>query len=225
MKRKSIQITALAFAVSISLGSTGFAATFKNTCATGQMNHCHNGDHCKKHSFYESEEILIKLGLTEQDIISGREANKTIFDLTKAKNLSENQVRAIIIEQITTSINNKVIVGKMSKDEGTKDLEEKKLRIQNWDGSLKEEKRDFHIPQKLGITEQDIILAERDNKTLFDLAKVKGFTPEQVKAMMMEEGTILINKAVEAGQLTKEKANLILTEMKSKVDGWDGSFK
>ena len=224
MKKRSIQITALAFAVSISLGSTSFATTIGKETDTGKQVNCH-GDHCRRHPFYESDSVLKKLGLTEQDIISGRETNKTIFDLTKAKNLTEKQVKTIIIEEITTSIHNKVSVGRISKEEAVKILEEKTLQIQNWDGNLKEEKRDFPIPEKLGITIQDIIQAEKENKTLFDLAKAKGFTTEQVKEMMIEEGTTHINKEVEAGHLSKEKAGLILSEMKNRVDGWDGRFR
>ena len=227
MKKRSIHLAALVFAASISLGSAGFATTISNPNDTVENVEFNNGCHCKRHSFYESDEILKKLGLTEQEIISGRQSGKSIFDLTKAKNLTEKQVKTIIIEEITTSINNKVSVGRISKEEGAKILENKTAQIQNWNGSLEERKREergFHIPKKLGITNEDIIQAEKDNKSLYDLAKIKGFTTEQVKTMIIEEATTHINTAVEDGKLTKEKASVILSEMKNKVEGWDGKF-
>lgn len=140
MKKTSVKMAALVFAASISFGSTGFATTMNNSSDTGEKVQCNNECHCKGHSFYESDAILKKLGLTEPEIISGRESGKTLFDLTKAKNLTEDGVKKIIIEEITTSINNKVSLGKISKEDGAKILEKKVLRIKNWDGSLKVEK-------------------------------------------------------------------------------------
>ena len=137
MKRNFVKIAALVFATSISIGSTSFAATINNVPGTSEKIEHNSGCHCKRHSFYESDAILKKLGLTEQDIISGRETGKTIFDLTKAKKLTEKEVKTIIIEEITTSVNNKVSVGKISKEDGIKILQKKTLGIQNWDGNLK----------------------------------------------------------------------------------------
>ncbi|MBC2582786.1 hypothetical protein [Clostridium sp. DJ247] len=78
---------------------------------------------------------------------------------------------------------------------------------------------------KLGLTAEDIKNAQNSGKTLFDLAKEKGYTPNQVRSMLIEIKTEAINKAVTDGKLTKDQGTTAIKEMKDKISKWDGSMK
>lgn len=77
----------------------------------------------------------------------------------------------------------------------------------------------------LGLTGEDLKKAEESNKTIFDLAKEKGYSEKQVKEMLIKNKTDAINKAVEDGDLTREKADKIIEKVKEKTSNWDGSLK
>lgn len=79
--------------------------------------------------------------------------------------------------------------------------------------------------EKMGIKKEDIQKAKQTGKTMFDLAKEKGYTEAQVKEMIVKDRTEAINKAVENHKLTREEADVKITKMKEKVSKWDGIFK
>lgn len=78
---------------------------------------------------------------------------------------------------------------------------------------------------ELKISKEEVSAAKASGKNFFDLAKEKGYTPEQVKDKLLKYETEAINKAVSDGKLTKEKAADILSRKKEKLSNWDGSFK
>ncbi|MDP4144052.1 MAG: hypothetical protein Q8936_06140 [Bacillota bacterium] len=80
------------------------------------------------------------------------------------------------------------------------------------------------VLKKLGLTEQDVINAQKSGKTLFDLAKEKGYTADQVRAMMIESKTEHINKAVKEGRLTQDQANKLIEKVKARIQNWDGKI-
>lgn len=81
------------------------------------------------------------------------------------------------------------------------------------------------VLNQLGISKDDISKAKEEKKTIFDLAKEKkGFTPEQVRALILACKTEEINKRVSEGKLTKEKAENKISKIKEKLNNWDGSL-
>jgi lipoate-protein ligase A len=77
---------------------------------------------------------------------------------------------------------------------------------------------------ELGLTEKDITDARGSGKTLFDLAKAKGYTPEQVRSKALMIKTDALNKAVSEGKITKEKAEDIKKRITERTNKWDGSL-
>jgi lipoate-protein ligase A len=78
---------------------------------------------------------------------------------------------------------------------------------------------------ELKISKEDVQNAKASGKNFFDLAKEKGYTPEQVKDKLLQYETEAVNKAVSDGNLTKEKAADIISRKKEKLSKWDGSFE
>lgn len=89
----------------------------------------------------------------------------------------------------------------------------------------KEHRKHSKVFEEMGIKKEDIKNAKKSGKTMFDLAKEKGYTEAQVKEMIIKNRTEAINKAVEDGKLTREEADKKIVIMKEKVSKWDGTFK
>ena len=83
-------------------------------------------------------------------------------------------------------------------------------------------KYNTEILNQLGLTKEDIENAEKSGKTLFEIAKVKGHSEEEVKKIVMEERIREIDAAVSSGKLTKEKGEEIKVKIKEKIQNWDG---
>lgn len=81
------------------------------------------------------------------------------------------------------------------------------------------------LAKQLGLTEQEFIEAKKSGKSLFDLAKTKGYTPEQVRNMLIQNETEFINKAVTNGELTRDEGNKLINDTKEKAAKWDGTIK
>lgn len=81
------------------------------------------------------------------------------------------------------------------------------------------------LKNNLGFTDVQIDSARSSGKTAFDLAKEKGKTPDQLKAMIIDTKLKHIDEAVINGKITKEKADTVKTNLRAKMQNWDGSLK
>jgi hypothetical protein len=81
------------------------------------------------------------------------------------------------------------------------------------------------LKNNLGFTNEEIESARNSGKTAFDLAKEKGKTPDELKTMIIEAKSKGIDESVTKGKITKEKAVTIKTNLKTKMQNWDGSLK
>lgn len=225
------KLAALTFAVALGVGTTAYGATNdqkqivsnKSTKTTVQKVHI-----AKKKGFHEPK-LFKDLGLTGQDIENARKSGKTIFDLAKEKGYTEAQVRDMIIKENTEAINKAVADGKLTKEQAEKRLSSLKEYVAKWDGTIKE--HGFHgrmgmdkTFQRLGLSKEYIINAEKSGKSIFEIAKTKGFTEEQVKNMIIQDRAEAINKAVTDGRITKEEANDRISKMKERISKWDGKL-
>lgn len=77
---------------------------------------------------------------------------------------------------------------------------------------------------QLGLSKADLDKASETGKTIFDLAKDKGFTADQVRSMLIKNNTEAINKALADGKLTKNQADSAVKNMTEWVSKWDGSI-
>lgn len=80
--------------------------------------------------------------------------------------------------------------------------------------------------EKLGITKEDMIKAEKSGKNIFDLAKKKkGLTPDQVREIIIKDKAESIDVKVKEGKLTKDEAEKIKAKITERVRKWDGSME
>lgn len=81
------------------------------------------------------------------------------------------------------------------------------------------------ILKKLGITKVEFDTAQKAGKTLFDVAKTKGYSEADVKAIIIEVKSKAIDDKVNSGKITKEKGEALKAKIKDRVAKWDGNFK
>ena len=81
------------------------------------------------------------------------------------------------------------------------------------------------LKEKFKITETEFENAKTSGKSIFDLAKTKGFTEEQVKIVLLQQKYKHIDDAVSQGKMDKVKAESIKTKMKLKMAEWDGKIR
>ncbi|WP_051624229.1 hypothetical protein [Clostridium akagii] len=93
------------------------------------------------------------------------------------------------------------------------------------ENSYKRARFKTNVFEKLGITKEDIDNGRKTGKTLFDIAKEKGHSEEDVKKLMIEEKSKYIDDEVQRGAIPKEKAEEIKTHFKEKIEKWDGKLR
>lgn len=81
------------------------------------------------------------------------------------------------------------------------------------------------LKAKLGLTDPQIDNAKKSGKTAFDLAKEKGVTPDQLRAMIIDAKSQKIDESVKEGKISKEKADTIKARLKEKMQKWDGCLE
>lgn len=74
------------------------------------------------------------------------------------------------------------------------------------------------LKNKLGMTDKEITDGLNAGKTMYDLAKEKGMTEEQLKAAVLEEKNKAVDKAVVDGKITKEEGETLKANLKNNVD-------
>jgi polyhydroxyalkanoate synthesis regulator phasin len=232
IKRNVKLMTTLALALSLSIGVvTANAATAPTPSdSTQKIEHKVGKDNEHVGSIHSI--LKNNLGFTDAQIDNGRNSGKTAFDLAKEKGKTPDQLKAMIIEAQSKRIDEAVANGKITKEKAVTAKTNLKTKMQNWDGNLKQKghsKGKFKsvnlvLKNNLGFTDAEIKDATNSGKTAFDLAKEKGKTPDQLKVMIIEAQSKRIDEAVANGKITKEKAVTIKTNLKTKMQNWDGSL-
>jgi polyhydroxyalkanoate synthesis regulator phasin len=81
------------------------------------------------------------------------------------------------------------------------------------------------LENKLEFTKTQIDDAAKAGKTAFDLAKEKGMTEDQLKNAIIDAKSQKIDQMVAEGEITKDEATAIKTNLASKIKNWNGSLK
>ena len=149
--------------------------------------------------------------------------------MAKEKGVTPEKLRTIIIDEHSKKIDEEVSKGMLTKEKAVTFKDNLKVKMQNWDGTLKNPQH-FNpiysiLKDKLGLTDAQLDSAKESKKTAFDLANVKGINAAQLKSMIIDDQSKRIDEAVTKGMLTKEKAITVKEKLKTKIENWDGSLE
>lgn len=97
---------------------------------------------------------------------------------------------------------------------------------------FKKANKDYHYTRsatlilinKYGIKMDEITKAKESSKTIFDLAKTKGITEQQLKDLVLAPRLKTIDEMVATGELTKEDSEIIKSKIKQNISNWTGKL-
>jgi len=177
---------------------------------------------------YNSEVVAEFLGMSLEELRAAHEAGKTIQDLLLEKDISEEDFRQAMLEDLKERLDSAVADGKLTQEQADRMLENMENRpldgfgmprppVGNWDdrpffGDFdRDYQRGGFLSDLLGMTLDEIRQALKDGgKTIRDLFTEKGLTQDEVDSAMKSAMQERLQKAVEDGNLTQEQADTIL---------------
>lgn len=136
------------------------------------------------------------------------------------KKITALSIALALSVSITANAATSLPAAEKSNKEGKKiECKDCKFKKKHHNGGL------YKTAKEMGITKEDMKEAKEKGTNFFELAKKKGYNEKQVKDMMIKNKNESIDKAVEKGKLTKEKADEFKTRTKEEILKWDGTFE
>jgi hypothetical protein len=136
MKKRTI-ISALALTMAIGMGATAYAASSDNTKASMPGQRLGLGRITSMRGYdYITNILKNKLGLSDVDITNAANSGKTPYDLATEKGMTEEQVKASLLEERAKAIDAAVAKGTITKEEGETLKANLKINIENCTGNF-----------------------------------------------------------------------------------------
>lgn len=131
MKGKKVLI-GLALVLTMGLGVTTYAATTDSSA----FNHKRAGFGMVTgmRGFDTVETVLNNFGITDEEIVAGRNSGKTMYDLVKEKGITEDQFKTAMLDEKNKAIDKAIAEGKITSEEGVQIKENLKNNIDNCTG-------------------------------------------------------------------------------------------
>lgn len=139
MKKRNI-ISALALTVIIGVGATAYAASNDNTSKTNDSTQRLGLGRITSMRGYDYITSILKnkLGLSDEEITSAGNSGKSIYDLAKEKGMSDEQLKAALLEERTKAIDEAINKGALSKEDGEALKEKLMANIENCNGNFRQ---------------------------------------------------------------------------------------
>ena len=125
MKSKKI-ILGIVIVASMALGVTAYATDTINTTSTNHNQtymHDNHGAGLNRATGmrgydYVKSVLINKLGMTEDEITTGLNSGKTMFDLAKEKGMTEDEFKTAVLDERNQGIDKAVAAGTITKESG-----------------------------------------------------------------------------------------------------------
>lgn len=118
MKKRNI-ISALALTMAIGMGATAYAASADTTAAGTPGQRLGLGRITSMRGYdYITNILKNKLGLSDTDITNATNSGKTLYDLAEEKGMTDEQLKASLLEERSKAIDAAVAKGTITKEEG-----------------------------------------------------------------------------------------------------------
>lgn len=135
--KKSKVITALAFTMALGIGVTAYAASAENTAIGAPGQRLGLGRITSMRGYeYITNILKSKLGLSDADITNARNSGETLYDLATDKGMTQDELKASLLEERTKAIDAAVDKGTITKQEGENLKANLKINMQNCTGNF-----------------------------------------------------------------------------------------
>ncbi|CAN5826535.1 hypothetical protein BH10CHL1_BH10CHL1_07000 [soil metagenome] len=173
--------------------------------------------------------IAKALGISESDLMTALQGDKTIADVATEKGVALNTVVDAVVAEQTTALAKAVTDGKITQAQADERIAKLKtdlptmfstkqpMRPQN--GGMRGGPGMFGAPatiaKALGISESDLTTAIKSGKTVADIATEKGVALSTVVDAVVAEQTTTLAKAVTDGKITQAQADERIAKLKT----------
>lgn len=136
MKKRNI-ISALVLTIAVGMGATAYAASSDNTAAETSGQRLGLGRITSMRGYdYITNVLKDKQGLSETDITNAINSGKTPYDLASEKGITQEQLQASLLEEKSKAIDDAVVKGTITKEEGENIKANLSTNMQNCTGNF-----------------------------------------------------------------------------------------
>lgn len=183
--------------------------------------------HGRRHHRMDNTELLALLKLDQEAFRSEMRAGKTLAEVAKERGVAEQQLKDVIIKQMTERIDAGVKAGKLTAEKADKikaNMDQRVSEQINRKGPMKghfQHRRHMDNSELLALLKMDAETFRteiKSGKSLADIAKERGVSEKQLKEVMIKQMTERIDASVKAGRLSEEKAAEMKSRMETHID-------
>ncbi|MGE5701245.1 MAG: hypothetical protein ACM32O_01845 [Clostridia bacterium] len=171
----------------------------------------------------DMQPLLDLFKMTKEELKQELRAGKSLADIARAKGVPTDKVIAVLIKQREQRLTDEVKAGRLTQaqaDELRKRLPElmqKRLEYRHTDKMHHKRVmlwKNAELQKLLKLDEQALRAEWKSGKSLAEIAQEKGVSREELSRLIAKHHNEILQKAVEEGRLSKEKAE----EMKARTD-------
>jgi polyhydroxyalkanoate synthesis regulator phasin len=166
------------------------------------------------------------LGLTESELRTQLESGKTLAQIATAQGKSVEGLKAAILAEAKSKLDEAVASGKLTASEEQTMLDKLQANLDDIvnnsgpPGGLHVEVGIFGsaVASYLGLSETELRTQLESGKTLAQIATTQGKSVDGLKAAILAEAKSHLDEAVAAGKITSAEAEQMLADLKSHID-------
>jgi uncharacterized protein YidB (DUF937 family) len=224
LKKKSILSIASAGIALMAITGSAFADTATTPASpTSSTQQAHRGHHKGQ---FNNQQLLSLLKIDAPTLQQDLKSEQSLADIASAQGVNEQDVINLLVQQSTDRINKAVAAGKLTQDKATqreanlsaqvKKMVEHKgkggfVHRRNGQGQLKQ------VASELGIDPTQLMSQLKAGQSIADIAATQGKDEQTVINALVTQATTKINAAVQAGKLTKDKANQMEAKLSDRI--------
>jgi polyhydroxyalkanoate synthesis regulator phasin len=192
--------------------------------------------------FISVRDILVdNFGLTEEQLIEARDNGKTLLEVLEENNISKEDVQSALLNKRIEAIDKAVEEGKLSAERADQMKENMTENINNFGenfGEINFDLRKGNRPGKgmqqrfstgfmsmrdilvedFGLTEDQLIEARDNGKTMLEVLQENNISVEDVQSALLNKKIEAIDKAVQEGKISAEKAEQMKENITENMD-------
>lgn len=165
-------------------------------------------------------EALEELGLTEDQVRAGIEADQSLLQIAEANGITEAELVAALEAEATEHLADAVESGRLTQDEADERLADLDDRIAERINELPSERQEQRQERReerranrlepltdLGLTIEDIQAGRQDGQTLAETAEANGISEDELVDALVAAAVERADAAVESGRITQDEAD------------------
>lgn len=182
------------------------------------------GDRHGRH--HHTGQALEELGLTEEDVRAGVEADQSILEIAEANGITEAELVAALEAEATEHLAEAVESGRLTQEEADEKAADLSERITERIGVLPSERQERRQDRRedrlqpltdLGLTVEELRSGREAGQTLAETADANGISEDELVDALVAQALERADAAVESGRATQEEVDERLADVEERI--------